>query len=203
MSNIPWFIDLTFQVRVQYCSWQHCTLLSLPDTSTTEQHIHFGPVASFFLKLLVIALCSSPVAYWTPSDLGRWWCGNHFLVSYLSTLSYCLWGFSGRNTGVVCHSLLQWTTFCQNSLLWRVHLGWPCMAWLITSLSYANQFTTTRLWSMKGWLNAMAHKLVTYIMIMDREAWRAAIHGVAKSRTWLSDWTELNWTELWPLRTTL
>ena len=29
---------------------------------------------------------------------------------------------------------------------------------------------------------------------MDREAWRAAIHGVAKSRTWLSDWIELNWT---------
>ena len=29
-------------------------------------------------------------------------------------------------------------------------------------------------------------------MVMDREAWRAAIHWVAKSRTWLSDWTELN-----------
>ena len=28
---------------------------------------------------------------------------------------------------------------------------------------------------------------------MDREAWRAAVHGVAKSRTRLSDWTELNW----------
>ena len=32
-------------------------------------------------------------------------------------------------------------------------------------------------------------------LVRDREAWRAAIHGVTKSWTWLSDWTELNWTE--------
>ena len=32
-------------------------------------------------------------------------------------------------------------------------------------------------------------------LVLDREAWRAAIHGVAKSRTRLSNWTELNWTE--------
>ena len=38
-------------------------------------------------------------------------------------------------------------------------------------------------------------------LVMDREAWRAAIHGAAKRQTWLSDWIELNWTELiWPLQ---
>ena len=33
-------------------------------------------------------------------------------------------------------------------------------------------------------------------LVTDRETWHAAVHGVAKSWTWLSDWTELNWTEL-------
>ena len=38
-------------------------------------------------------------------------------------------------------------------------------------------------------------------LVMDREAWRAAVHGVPKSRARLSNWTELNWTSWrreWP-----
>ena len=37
-------------------------------------------------------------------------------------------------------------------------------------------------------------------LVMDREAWHAMVYGVAKSRTQLSNWTELNWTDgLWIL----
>ena len=51
---------------MHYCSLQHQTLLSPPDTSTTEHHFHFGPASSFFLELF---LCSFPLSYWTPTDL--------------------------------------------------------------------------------------------------------------------------------------
>ena len=39
-------------------------------------------------------------------------------------------GSQGKNTEVVCHSLLQWITFCQTSPPWPGHLGWPHTAWL-------------------------------------------------------------------------
>ena len=62
---------------MQDCSFQHWTLLLPPAMSTTEHHFCFGSASSLFLELLVIAICSSPVAYWTPLDLGA-----HFPVSY-------------------------------------------------------------------------------------------------------------------------
>ena len=51
-------------------------------------------------------------------------------VSYHFAFSYCSWGSQGKNTEVVCHSLLQWTTFCQPSPPWPARLGWSHRAWL-------------------------------------------------------------------------
>ena len=66
-SNLLWFMDLTFQVPMQYCSWKHQTLLPSPVISTTGCCFCFGSISSFFLELF---LHWSPVAYWAPTNLG-------------------------------------------------------------------------------------------------------------------------------------
>ena len=77
-SNLPWFMDLTFQIPMQYCSLQNWTLLPIPVTPTTGCCFCFGSVSIFFLELF---LHWSPVAYWAPTDLWS---------SSFSVLSFCL-----------------------------------------------------------------------------------------------------------------
>ena len=66
-SNLPWFMDLTFQVPMQYCSLHGRTLLLSPVTSTAGYWFCFGSIPSLFLELF---LHWFPVAYWAPIDLG-------------------------------------------------------------------------------------------------------------------------------------
>ena len=65
-SNLPWFMDLTFQVPMQYCSLHGRTLLLSPVTSTAGYWFCFCSIPSFFLELV---LHLPPVAYWAPTNL--------------------------------------------------------------------------------------------------------------------------------------
>ena len=107
-SNFPWFMDLAFQVPIQYCTLKPWTWLPSPVTSTARCCFCFGSISSFFLDLF---LHQYLVAYRTATDLLM---GSSSFVSYLFAFSFCSWGSQGKNTEVVCHSLLQWTMFCQN-----------------------------------------------------------------------------------------
>ena len=114
-SNLLWFIDLIFQVPMQYCSLQHWTLLPLPFTSTKGCCFCFVSISSFFLKLF---LHWSPVAYWAPTNLQS---------SSLSVLSFCLFilfmGFSRQEywSGLPFCSAVD---YILSELFTMTHLSW-------------------------------------------------------------------------------
>ena len=131
-------------------------LFTALDLVSITSHIHNWILVLLWFHPFILSGVISPLI--SCSILDTYWPGEYFSVSYHFALSHCSWGSQGKNTEVVCHSLLQWTTFCQTSPPWPIPLGWPHMEWLSfiepswstkeSEMQYLDAISKTTEWSL-------------------------------------------------------
>ena len=100
------------------------------------------------------------------------------------------WIYTGR-TDVEAETPILWLPDLKNRLIDTKTL-------ILRKIEGRRRRGQWRYRSMQGITNLMKMSLCRlWELVMDSKAWRATVHVVAQSWTWLSDWTQLNWAESW------
>ena len=98
------------------------------DLASITSHIHNWVLFLLWLHLFILSGVIYPLI--SSSILGTYRPGEFIFQCPVFLLFHTVHGISRQEYWSVCRFFLQWTTFCQTSPPWPVHLGWPHMAWL-------------------------------------------------------------------------
>ena len=164
LSNLTWFMDLTFQVPVLLYSirlyFQH-------------QYIHCWLSVPLWPSCVTLsgAISNCPLLF--PSSIedtfwsGKGGGGGSSSGVVFFAFSYSSWCSCSKNTGVGCHFLFWWTTFCWNS---HYDLSWMALHGMAHSfIEFASSCTLKRLWLMKG--DRSFTKIKKHLLEVDQFQW--------------------------------